>query len=102
MESEPPGGRADNADSQRRAGSDRYVKARSTSSASRSTSFDRDNDGVGCECAAAWAGHSVEVLLKIYARCLDGGTEALRRKVEAAVGHRPAPKLGHISGTDGR
>jgi hypothetical protein len=36
---------------------------------------------------AAWAGHSVETLLKIYAKCLDGGTELLRKRVQAALGH---------------
>jgi len=36
---------------------------------------------------ATWAGHSVEVLLKIYAKCLDGGQEQLRQRVQAALGH---------------
>ncbi len=36
------------------------------------------NGGVPATDVAAWAGHSVEVLLKIYAKCLDGGAEALR------------------------
>jgi hypothetical protein len=36
---------------------------------------------------AEWAGHSVEILLKIYAKCLDGGVELLRRRVQAALGH---------------
>ena len=36
---------------------------------------------------AAWAGHSVEILLKIYAKCLDGGTELLRQRVQTALGH---------------
>jgi hypothetical protein len=31
--------------------------------------------------------HSVEILLKIYAKCLDGGTELLRQRVQAALGH---------------
>jgi len=35
---------------------------------------------------AEWAGHSVEVLLKIYAKCLDGGTAALRDRIEGALG----------------
>ncbi|MFD1148985.1 hypothetical protein [Saccharothrix hoggarensis] len=38
---------------------------------------------------AEWAGHSVEVLLKIYAKCLDGKAAAVRQRVEAALGHRP-------------
>jgi hypothetical protein len=36
---------------------------------------------------AEWAGHSVEVLLKIYAKCLDGGDALVRRRVQAALGH---------------
>jgi hypothetical protein len=38
---------------------------------------------------AVWAGHSVEILLKIYAKCLDGSAELLRRRVQAALGHGP-------------
>lgn len=45
--------------------------------------------GVPATQAAEWAGHSVEILLKIYAKCLDGGSEALRQRVQAALGHRP-------------
>jgi hypothetical protein len=35
---------------------------------------------------AEYAGHSVEVLLKIYAKCLDGGDALIRRRVQAALG----------------
>lgn len=45
------------------------------------------NGGVPATDVAAWAGHSVDVLLKIYAKCLDGGSESLRKKVQAALGH---------------
>ena len=52
---------------------------------------------------AAWAGHSVEVLLKIYAKCVDGGAELLRQRVQAALGHGPMPaRLGRPFGVDGR
>ena len=44
------------------------------------------NAGVPATDVAAWAGHSAEVLLKIYAKCLDGGAEQLRQKVQAALG----------------
>ncbi len=44
------------------------------------------NGGVPAPDVAEWAGHSVEVLNKIYAKCLDGGTEQLRRRVEVALG----------------
>jgi integrase len=47
------------------------------------------NGGVPPVEVAAWAGHSVEILLKIYAKCLDGGAELLRQRVQAALGHRP-------------
>lgn len=47
------------------------------------------NGGVPPTTVAEWAGHSVEVLLKIYAKCLDGTDAAIRRRVEAALGHKP-------------
>jgi len=31
------------------------------------------------------AGHSVEVLLRVYAKCLDEGTAAANRRIEAAL-----------------
>src|SRR5690606_6465062 len=37
------------------------------------------NGGIPPTKVAEWAGHSVEILLKIYAKCLDGGEEELRR-----------------------
>lgn len=46
------------------------------------------NGGVPATTVAEWAGHSVEILLKIYAKCLDGGAAALRARVEASLGHR--------------
>jgi integrase len=45
------------------------------------------NGGVPAADVAEWAGHSVEILLKIYAKCLDGGTEMLRLRVQHALGH---------------
>ena len=33
------------------------------------------------------AGHSVEVLLRIYAKCLDGGDALIRQRVQAALGY---------------
>jgi integrase len=44
------------------------------------------NGGVSPTTVAAWAGHSVEILLKIYAKCLDGEGAAVRQRVEAALG----------------
>lgn len=44
------------------------------------------NGGVPATTVAAWAGHSVEILLKIYAKCLDGQDAVARRRVENALG----------------
>jgi hypothetical protein len=45
------------------------------------------NGGVPPTTVAEWAGHSVEVLLKIYAKCLDGSDALVRRRVQAALGY---------------
>ena len=45
------------------------------------------NGGVPPAQVAEWAGHSVEVLLKVYAKCLDGQDEIARRRVQEALGH---------------
>jgi hypothetical protein len=37
---------------------------------------------------AAWAGHSVAVLLRVYAKFLDGGEQDARAKVERLLGVR--------------
>ncbi len=34
---------------------------------------------------AEWAGHSLSVLLRVYAKCLDGGEETARQRVEEAM-----------------
>ena len=34
------------------------------------------------------AGHSVEVLLEVYAKCLDGQDQLAMRQVQHALGHR--------------
>jgi integrase len=46
------------------------------------------NGGVPPTTVAEWAGHSVEVLLKIYAKCLDGTDAVNRQRVQTALGHR--------------
>ncbi|MEV0057243.1 hypothetical protein AB0H34_42975 [Saccharopolyspora shandongensis] len=48
------------------------------------------NGGVDAPQVAEWAGHSVEVLLDVYAKCLDGQERVARDKVQRALGHRPA------------
>lgn len=47
------------------------------------------NGGVPAVTVAEWAGHSVEVLLKIYAKCLDGEAAVVRQRVEVALGCCP-------------
>ncbi|KDA44954.1 tyrosine recombinase XerC [Frankia sp. BMG5.23] len=42
------------------------------------------NDGVSAQQVAEWAGHSVAVLLKVYAKCVDGDDVAARKRIEAA------------------
>jgi integrase len=43
------------------------------------------NAGVEATRVAAWAGHSVAVLLRVYAKCLDGGEQLARAKVQQAM-----------------
>lgn len=43
------------------------------------------NAGVSPQNVAERAGHSVEVLLKVYAGCLDGDTERMNKLIEAAL-----------------
>lgn len=50
------------------------------------------NAGVEPTRVADWAGHSVAVLLRVYAKCLDGGEQAARDRVGAALG--PWPRIG--------
>jgi hypothetical protein len=45
------------------------------------------NGGVPATTVAEWAGHSVEILLRIYAKCLDGGDTLVRRRSQAALGY---------------
>lgn len=52
------------------------------------------NGGVPATTVAQWAGHSVEVLLRIYARCLDGGDAIIRQRVQTALGH---PRRANLS-----
>lgn len=44
------------------------------------------NAGVPATQVAAWAGHSVMVLLRVYAQCLEGQDEVAMRQIEAALG----------------
>jgi integrase len=46
------------------------------------------NSGVSPTRVAEWAGHSIDVLLKIYAKCIDGQEEADLRRIDASHGRR--------------
>ncbi|MEQ4717656.1 hypothetical protein [Nonomuraea sp. B19D2] len=43
------------------------------------------NAGVPAPQVAEWAGHSVDVLLRIYAKCIVGQDEAAKRRISAAL-----------------
>jgi integrase len=43
------------------------------------------NGGVPPAQAAEWAGHSISVLLKVYAKCIEGQDETAKRRIEAAL-----------------
>ena len=43
------------------------------------------NGGVHPTQVAEWAGHSVAVLLDVYAKCIDGQEDLARRRVEEAL-----------------
>lgn len=44
------------------------------------------NSGVPATQVAEWAGHSVAVLLRVYAACIDGGESAALDRIGAALG----------------
>ncbi|MFI5730332.1 tyrosine-type recombinase/integrase [Kribbella sp. NPDC051587] len=50
------------------------------------------NAGVPATQVAEWAGHSLHVLLKVYAKCLDGQDEVARQRVEAALKDTPGER----------
>lgn len=51
------------------------------------------NAGVPATTVAEWAGHSVEVLLRTYAKCLDGTRPTMERLIDHALGD--PQNLGH-------
>ena len=48
------------------------------------------NAGVPAPQAAEWAGHGVEVLMRVYAKCISGQQDEAKRRIEEAT--RP-PRL---------
>ena len=59
------------------------------------------NAGVPATTVAEWAGHSVAVLLRVYAKCLDGEADAAKARVEAVLNlhatFTPAPVDGRTA-----
>jgi integrase len=51
------------------------------------------NAGVDPTQVAAWAGHSVQVLLQVYAKCIAGRDEVAKRRIEVALDVSPADPL---------
>ena len=56
---------------------------------------------------AKWAGHSVDVLLRIYAKCIDGQDETAKRRITEALCEDTArpqcdPEAGNDQIDDGR
>jgi hypothetical protein len=51
------------------------------------------NAGVPAPEVADHAGHSVDVLLKIYAKCIDGQEATVNRRIEEALGRRRPPVI---------
>lgn len=57
------------------------------------------NAGVPATLVAGWAGHSVDVLHRIYAKCLDGEEVRMRARIEEALGWKASkPDQGGTSG----
>lgn len=44
------------------------------------------NAGVEGPRVAEWAGHSLAILMRVYAKCIDGGELTARQRVQAAMG----------------
>ena len=49
------------------------------------------NAGVPATQVAEWAGHSVNVLLRVYATCISGQDEAARRRIQSALASTETP-----------
>ena len=49
------------------------------------------NAGVPASQVAEWAGHSVDVLLRVYAKCISGQQAEAKRRIEEATRPREDP-----------
>jgi integrase len=57
------------------------------------------NAGVPATQVADWAGHSVHILMKVYAKCIYGQEDAARLRIEAALATDNAPTSGRTPDT---
>ncbi len=57
------------------------------------------NAGVPATQVAEWAGHSVNVLLRVYAKVIDGQSQQAQRRIQAAL---EMPASDPEGGTSGR
>jgi len=55
----------------------------------------RLNSGVPATEVAAWAGHSVEVLMRVYARCVAGLEDVWTARMEASLRPPSEPPVRH-------
>jgi integrase len=53
------------------------------------------NGGVAPTQVAEWAGHSVDVLLRIYAKCIDGQEDIALRRIDEALGRSDKDEPDH-------
>jgi hypothetical protein len=56
------------------------------------------NGGVAAAEVANRAGHSVEVLLRVCAKCIDGGEESANRRIDEALRLTELPRKGLVFG----
>ena len=52
------------------------------------------NGGIPPAQVAEWAGHSVAILLKVYAKCIDGQDHITKRRIEDALRESGEPEEG--------
>ena len=60
------------------------------------------NAGVPPTQVAEWAGHSVNVLLRVYAKCVYGQDAVARQRIEAALAMTAAAEAPDVAETSGR
>ena len=47
---------------------------------------------------AEWAGHSVDVLLRVYAKCIAGQQDAAKQRIEDAMRDQPGDAIADDDG----